>query len=251
MPGVGLGLSPVFPGGGVSGGGAAPLLDGMVEYFSLDLAGSGLVGLHAGIELTNTGCTAGTGLVYPSACDITDTGDYYLSSDHVTLKNISNNADFEIAVWIYYRTLYATKPPYRAVMSNSSFRRGFELKGADNSQTALVIGKLETNYFLITHASPTPASAWKLCHFQFDATNGRLGASVNGGALSYTAGETGTSQAATNEMKIGWNAASDHMDGLIGPIAIFSRMLSADERTWLYNSGAGRTYAAIATWNGS
>lgn len=233
---------------------SSPLLTGLIDYFSFDLASGGLTGLHDGIVWTNNGCTAGSGLVYASSCDVTDDGNYYLSSDDARLKAITTpGQSFEIAAWVYYRTMYETKPPYRAIITNSSFRKGFEIKGASDSlETAFIVGKIETNYFNIIHANPTPTGVWKLCHFHFDVGETvRLGASVNAAALSYTTPETGTAAIATASAQIGWNSANDHMDGMIGPMAIWSRKLTAGERTWLYNSGAGRTYAAIASWDGN
>jgi len=34
-------------------------------------------------------------------------------------------------------------------------------------------------------------------------------------------------------------------DGLIEEVAFYKRVLTAAERTWLYNSGAGRAYAEV------
>jgi hypothetical protein len=39
------------------------------------------------------------------------------------------------------------------------------------------------------------------------------------------------------------NGIAEHLDGSIDEITFHKRVLTADERTWLYNSGAGRTYA--------
>lgn len=232
-----------------------PLLVDMIDYFSLDLASGGLVGLHAGIEFTNTGCTAGESKVYASTCGIVDDGsNRYLQSNDDRLKAITTpGAAFEFAIWIKYTTHYTTKPPYRAVCRNGNGYRGLDIKGAgDALQTAFIVGKaLPGNYFLINHASPTPAGSWFLGHFQFDAgETSRLGASVNGDALSYTTSESGLTDVATDAFSIGWNGGNDHMDGMIGPMAIWSRKLTDAERAWIYNSGSGRTYAAMAAWTG-
>ncbi len=38
---------------------------------------------------------------------------------------------------------------------------------------------------------------------------------------------------------------SQRMDGLIDEVGVWRRILTSGERTWLYNSGAGRSYADI------
>lgn len=45
-------------------------------------------------------------------------------------------------------------------------------------------------------------------------------------------------------------ASNNTLDGLIDEVAIWSRVLTATERTWLYNAGSARTYAAVAAYTG-
>jgi hypothetical protein len=40
------------------------------------------------------------------------------------------------------------------------------------------------------------------------------------------------------------------LDGLLDDIGVWKRKLSDTEVTWLYNSGAGRSYAEIVTCSG-
>ncbi len=45
-------------------------------------------------------------------------------------------------------------------------------------------------------------------------------------------------------------ASNNTLDGLIDEVAIWARVLTADERTWLYNAGNARAYAAVAAYTG-
>ena len=45
-------------------------------------------------------------------------------------------------------------------------------------------------------------------------------------------------------------AQGDNPDFRLGPVMLWGRVLTAAEWTWLYNTGSGRTYAAIAAYTG-
>ena len=44
---------------------------------------------------------------------------------------------------------------------------------------------------------------------------------------------------------IGFSGVTSNMDGLLDEVGFWKRTLTADERTWLYNSGNGRSYDNI------
>jgi hypothetical protein len=231
---------------------SSPLLDGLIEYFSLNIASGGLTGLHSGITLTNAGdVSSGTGHVYASSGDFPELATAQLYTDAAALKNLTaERQDFEIAFWMYVRSLYVTKPPYRGVIANSSFRKGFSIKIADNNAIAFTVADQLTNSFAVVHASLLALSQWQLTHFLFryrdngGTDEGKLEAGVNGTLTAATAWIAGLTQAASNDLNFGANGA-DLPDMLLGPALFYDRVLTSDERTQLYNGGAGLKYAEL------
>ena len=53
----------------------------------------------------------------------------------------------------------------------------------------------------------------------------------------------------TSNFNIGkiWDGQSSEWGGPIGPVAFWKRTLSAAERSWLWNTGTGRTYSALSS----
>jgi hypothetical protein len=93
-----------------------------------------------------------------------------------------------------------------------------------------------------------PNATWCFVVCQHDPTANTIGISVNAGAFNTTAHTTGLMDNDTTfTFGCFLNAGSrtKTYDGLADEAFVFRKVLSADEITWLYNSGAGRTYADL------
>jgi hypothetical protein len=75
-----------------------------------------------------------------------------------------------------------------------------------------------------------------------DAVNNQLGISVNN--VATTVAHSGGVRAGNAEVRIGSGetGGNEEWDGLIDEVGVWKRVLTAAERTQLYNGGAGITY---------
>jgi hypothetical protein len=71
------------------------------------------------------------------------------------------------------------------------------------------------------------------------------GISVND--VANTASTTIAPQDTSNALKIGTGGVNELWDGVIDEVAFYKRVLTPAERTWLYNNGAGHSYADLKT----
>lgn len=93
-----------------------------------------------------------------------------------------------------------------------------------------------------TFGAPSTA-VWYFVVGWHDADANTVNVAVNASASDATA-TTGALQAAgTAPFSIGGNlAASNYMDGQIAEVGFWKRVLTTQERLWLYNKGRGRSY---------
>lgn len=77
-----------------------------------------------------------------------------------------------------------------------------------------------------------------------DPVNDVVGIQINDGTADTTAHTAGIVDG-TGDFEVSGVTFSNFWDGTIKKLSIFRGVLSAAEKTWLYNSGSGRTYSEI------
>lgn len=221
------------------------LTDNLISYWKLDEASGNAADAHGSNTLTdNNTVTNGTGLVYGTARQFAAASDESFSlADNASLS--TGDIDFTFAAWVNaadlstYRTIlnkdngsaweyqlyYATGP--------DRFQWYVESAGGAGDVNADVLGSpsINTWYFIV---------AWH------DATANTINIQVNDGTVdseAYTFGVRDGSGAFYLGRETTANASD--MEGRIGPVMFWKRVLTAGERTSLYNSGAGLAYASF------
>lgn len=89
-------------------------------------------------------------------------------------------------------------------------------------------------------------NAWHLAIATYTASDKKLRLSVDNGTevVSGTAMPNGPVDAAA-ALTVGSIGGASYKNGQIDEVGIWKKVLTSDERTWLYNSGNGRSYADI------
>jgi hypothetical protein len=78
----------------------------------------------------------------------------------------------------------------------------------------------------------------------YDAATQKCYVSVNNGTVYESAGTLASPLQSNYPLSLGaLTATSSFLNGSMDEVTYHKRVLTADERTWLYNSGAGRTYS--------
>lgn len=226
-----------------------PLSDNLVAAWELDEASGNAIDSHGANDLTDVNTVgAGTGLVYGSARDF--------EADNSEALNIADNTDVSAGdidltfeAWVNAESLTtdrviigkinsgATQMDYVLRYQSSASRFQWRVVNGSGSLTDLAAG---------TFGAPSTATWYHIVCWH-DATNNQIGIAVNAGTAD-TAAHNGGVFDGNGGFSIGreGDRLTDYWDGLIGPVRFWKRVLTSDERTELYNSGAGRTYAYIA-----
>lgn len=244
---------PAFNRGGAARNG---LLNNLIAYWPLNEAAGAndALDLHTNaLTLTQSGSPgSGTGKVYSTARLYGNNVYHYRTSE--TLLNIGDN-DWTLAAWFNTKTLtnntgiwgkYASSGSqglYHLIWYSSDLYAGF--RKANNTATVEVrLGNVLTS-----------SDTWRFVVAWHDSVNDIVGISIDNGTLVTNALAGGVREA-TDQFRVGSYYAgtgSESWRDRVGPVAMWKSaaglggVLTAVQRTALYNAGAGLAYSAFTT----
>lgn len=149
---------------------------------------------------------------------------------------------------------------YSVIYPGESAQRHISIRGTDsNRYSEIRMSWEETNdtfeiviwdsrrYTVQLKWNGTPTTGtWYFIVGWHDPNANTLNIQVNNGTpttRSHSYGIYDGSLSSTRQIKIGALVGYyQYMDGLMDEVSVWKRVLTADERTWLYNNGNGRTY---------
>jgi hypothetical protein len=227
------------------------VITSLVGYWALDEASGNAVDSHGSNTLTETSGTiaATTGKV--SGCRDFEAGDteYFTIADNTALS--MGDIDFSIQAWVNAESLAVSMailgkdlvtPSREYVMNYDNGTTQFSFFVSPSGTSAVVV---QASNF----GTPSTATWYHLIAWH-DSVNNQIGIAVNAGTPNTTSHTTGV-QDSNGPFQIGARNAGANWDGLIDEVAIWKKVLTSDERTWLYNSGNGRSYTDIVAESGS
>lgn len=226
------------------------LTDSLIEYWELEEASGNRTGSHQSLVLTDTNTVAqGAGLVGNCADFERDNNETLQATDE-TNYGLSTDTPFTWACWINLEAVPAGNFAFilSKIQQSGNFPTAYSIwydfenvrfrfaVHIDNTPTGTVCNfsqsiSVATWYFLVCWHNPT------------DDT---LNIQFNNGTPESVSHAIGTA-ALTGPLVIGGEGGgTSSWDGLIDQVGFWKRVLTSDERTELYNSGAGLSYASLA-----
>lgn len=218
------------------GGGGAPssLLTGLVSFWKLDEASGTRNDSVGSNHLTdNNTVTQNTGKIGNAAEFVSGNSEYLSIADNSDLS--TGDIDFTIAFWVYPSIVDAYQ--------------GYVEKGAGGAREYLVYFDAPVTQFSLVvqnsnevHASSfgTPsANTWYFIVAWHDSVNNTINIQVNNGAVdsqSYSGGVTDGS----GMFQVGRISNPIYCTARIDAMGFWKKVLSAGERTELYNAGSGK-----------
>lgn len=221
-----------------------PMRDNLVAHWSLEEASGTRADDIGSNTLTDNNTTTGNPGKLGNAAQFTAANSESLSiATNAALQ--MGDIDFTFAVWVYLdskttrrhilsRTLVALEYILEYFQSSDVFRFGVS---SDGSAFTVITAS--------TFGSPATGT-WYLLMGWHDSVANTLNIQVNNGtvnSVSYSAGVL----AGTSATYLGSNGGlSFFMDGRLDEAAVWKRVLTTQERTDLYNGGAGLAYSAFS-----
>lgn len=221
------------------------VLDNLVAYWSLEEASGTRNDAHGTSHLTdNNTVTSATGKVGTAADFELSNAEYLEVADNAALS--MGDIDFSIACWV---NLESKAAPMVIVSkyqgSNLEYQLNYD-NGGDVFRFFVASGASFANATSVptTDFGAPSTSTWYFVTARHDATANTIDIGVNAGTQT-SAAYTFGSWDSGSFLRLGGNPDNQWWDGLIDEVGIWKKKLTADEITWLYNAGAGRSYADI------
>ncbi len=227
--------------------GPAPssLLTDLVAYWQLDEASGNRSDSHSNaITLGDTNTVSSTtGIISALAADFENGNNEYLDAADSATLSLGSDTSFTLSAWVKLESVVGST---RAVIGkrNGTLAEDTELLvGATTSETILFRVGNDTTYVELTDTNVMATGTWYFVVCWHDGPNDTVNIQFNNGTVTSTAWTGGTFDGSGN-FQIGTIAASTtaDWDGLIEGVGYWKRVLTADERTELYNAGAGLDY---------
>lgn len=230
------------------------LLNNLVAYWSLGEASGTRNDSHGANHLTDTNTVTQAVGKQGNAAQFTAANSEQLSVVDNAALSVAAGQSLTVAGWSYGDTI-----PANATMAakwNS---------GGTNSEYMLTFGQLTANRFefIVRNAADTatasvPANAlgapvvatWYFIVCWYDDAAQTINIQVNGGTVDSAAHATGVRDG-TESFRLGAISSSGYWNGREDEVGVWKRVLTAAERTYLYNGGAGRSFAEVQAYGAS
>lgn len=197
---------------------------------------------HAANHLTSTNASYDTGKQGNAA---KFTPNQYLSITDNASLSMGNNVDFTIGGWVNLTQLNALRTILSKGTGGANKNYEYLLEyDTTSGKFYFSIGN-GTTYGEVVNTTPT-TSTWYFLMAWYNSATDTMYLQVNNGtpaSVTYTYGSYDSSHSLTIGKLAGYNGG--YMNGLIDEMFLYKRVLTDAERSWLYNSGNGRTYTEL------
>ena len=231
---------------------ATPLLTDLIAYWDLDETSGTRADSHTnGLDLTDNN-TVGSGLGVDgvsTAADFELDNSEYLSRASESASQPSATSGFTVCGWARLEG-YGFYGPVLAKDDVSS--RTFVLM-PNNSGDSLPAMHVNGDSIKALWGAQLNLDTWYFIVGWWDPADGKAYIQVNNGTPVASAGTGTVITDGTATITIGalGDGSTYKYDGRMQSVGYWNRVLTSDERTWLYNSGsAARTYAEVAAYTG-
>lgn len=233
------------------GGGYSMDTTSLISYWQLEEASGDRADAWGSNDLTPTNTPANAaGIVGNAVALVTASSQQLVVASNATLQ--SGNIDHTISAWIYptansSSSCIVCKTDIDAAANAAGYE--WMLYQVSNTKVRFLVGKggngTGTNSSNVTSDVDITLNAWNYVEGFYDAANVLVGVVVNGTVK--TAASTTVPGTSTGSVRIGAiGPGSSYFGGRIDEVSFWKRLLTSDERAYLYNGGAGRVPSFLA-----
>jgi len=156
-------------------------------------------------------------------------------------SELNPSGDLTIAGWLKPATFLVTASIF-SKYATAGNQRGWHMHVGTDGSAAFIASADGTAASNCVWSANLVVDTWYhfLCYY--DGTANEIGIQVDNGT-AVTTSFTGPINASTSPFHLGrLPATSNYYDGLMDEVAVWSRLLTSDEKATIYNSGAGTGY---------
>lgn len=221
----------------------------LISWWRMEENGGTAYDSHGTNHLTETSGTipAAAGKVGNARDFENDDSEYLEIASNASIA--FNNTDFTVGAWIKLESL-ASLASVLGKGYTSTNQRGYQLwfygAAGEDVLPKFSISRDGANLFDATGDTVLSLDTWYFLVGWNDSVAKKVYLQINNGT-PFVGSHNGYVFQNTEPLRIGHlKGQPRYFDGLIDEAFIFNKVLSADERTWLYNNGAGRGYSDLS-----
>ncbi len=228
-----------------SGGGALPITAGLVEWWTLNEASGNRVGAKSGIIMAPTNNPVGVAGKIGNAVDFVRASSQYLSCVNPAILN-AFTASFSVQLWCNADALGSEDNWFwmaEQTMGTPNYAGVRTLTGNQWQGSVLSNNLAESSS---TNTGTVTAATWIHTVMVYSAITQTMTLYIDSVGASGSAMTGAATRAAPSALVLGSRlAGSQYVDGIADECAVWERALTPLDISYLYNGGAGRTYATL------
>ncbi len=219
---------------------ASPLLTSLISYWKMDEA-SGTRADSAGANtLTdNNTVTQAVGKIANAGQFAAVNSEYLSIADNASLS--VGDIDFTWALWFMLDDIGVARALVGKYNNGSTASIEYELRILSTNVLRFFVGNGAASAASVNSTPTFSAATWYFAVAWHDSVANTINVQIDNGAAASAAYSAGGYDG-TFALNIGATAASTFHNGRIDEVGFWKRVLTTDERTSLYNAGAGRTH---------
>jgi hypothetical protein len=220
------------------------LTDSLISYWKLDEASGNALDAHGSNTLTDNNTVGTAAGKINTARQFTAANSEYLNhADNTDLS--TGDIDFTFAAWVYLETTPAAELSYIVISKDNDAGSREYVLDINNPSTPRFYVNGGGGGMLVSWSANLSTGVWYHVVGWHDATANQLGICVNAGTpVTQSTGGTAPNDG-TAEFRLGnrsYSGFEGYLDGRIDEVGFWKRVLTSQERTDLYNGGAGLAY---------
>jgi hypothetical protein len=236
---LGIAIVPTLTSAAPLGAPTNPGTTNLVSWWALDETSGTRADSHSTNSLTdnNTVSNSASGVKNKAALFVSTNSEYLSRADNASLS--SNDTDLTLGTWVY-----DTGSNYRGLISK------WDDAYSTTSEYNLYLQPNNGAYFYVKDtvvgSDVITQNAWHFVLAWHDKTADKIYIQVDDGTVYNTDFSAGLVDGSSALTLGAISTAGNYYSGRMDEAFIYKRVLTADERSWLYNSGSGRTYCEVA-----
>lgn len=228
-----------------------PDTNGLVAWWPLNETSGTRSDSHGTNFLTDHNTVTSASGKQGNAADFTVTNSEFLSTpDNVSLS--AGDVDFSVCGWFYLKDKnnnYHLVAQWDAPTDNRSYQLLYSTYWDNFMFTVSPDGSTASLPAVVWGGASPSANQWYYVCAWHDAAGDKISIQVNNGVVSSLYHSTGVHDSPA-DVVIGagfWIPSPIYANIRADEVAFYKRVLTANERAWLYNSGQGRSYSEMGS----
>lgn len=227
------------------------LTDSLISYWKLDESSGNAADAHGSNTLTNNNTTSFVVGLINNAGDLEAGSSQYFSITDAAQSGLDITGDISVSMWVKVESAPAADGLYGLITKTPGSASGYYfLYGKDGTtpklQSAFFNGASQTRG--VKTSQDLGTGTWHHLVFTWAVATPNLTIYVDGSSVGATEDLTAATAIANSAapFEVGAFVGANFFDGLIDEVGIWSRVLTSDEVSSLYNGGAGLAYPFTA-----